>query len=421
MPTRTRRLANRRNRTFVALAFRQFQTQIAVIRVPCLLPSSRPVEPLGPRAPLCGQPDGLVPLIEQPRHHQLEDVAADSTTLERREDEQGPDVTSSMVRDTEPHDPSLFLVNPTAPTFFEHFEVMPPLSSRRVTQDVLPNRQPNRVHGLDVDCLSQTGRHVGQSAFSHRRDMKDPREQRPCHAANCRLPGVVDRPIEPPREASTRPAIGTRERVIMRRMRAALVLAGTLLVLRAPVYAQLPALETVEAKKEFAELVKLIDIQPGMTAADVGAGSGAWAGALARLVAPNGRVYATEVGTSELAALRKALENGASANVVVVEGTPRETNLPRECCDLILLRRVYHHLTHPQDMANSLVAALKSGGRLAIIDSRPPPSSGPWPSLIGHSIDPDTVRSHFGKALEHLTTVEPWMPPDAYAMLFIKP
>jgi SAM-dependent methyltransferase len=132
-------------------------------------------------------------------------------------------------------------------------------------------------------------------------------------------------------------------------------------------------------------------------------------------------VYATEIETPELAALRKALENGGSANIIVVEGTPRETNLPLQCCDVILLRRVYHHLTHPQDMANSLVAALKPGGRLAIVDSRPPPSSGPWPALIGHFIDPDIVRGHFGEALTHVATVEPWISADAYALVFVKP
>jgi ubiquinone/menaquinone biosynthesis C-methylase UbiE len=204
-------------------------------------------------------------------------------------------------------------------------------------------------------------------------------------------------------------------------MGAAAVVGGVLLVLYAPVLAQLPPLEALEVKKEFAELIKLIDVQPGMSAADVGAGSGAWAGALAAVVGPGGRVYATEIGTSELAALRKALDNGGSANIIVVEGTPRETNLPLQCCDVILLRRVYHHLSHPQDMANSLVAALKPGGRLVIIDSRPPPSSRPWPALIGHYIDPDIVRGHFGRALTHVATVEPWMPSDSYALLFVKP
>ena len=42
--------------------------------------------------------------------------------------------------------------------------------------------------------------------------------------------------------------------------------------------------------------------------------------------------------------------------------------------DAIFLRDVYHHLTRPQEFDASLLASLKPGGRLAIMDFPPDPA-----------------------------------------------
>jgi SAM-dependent methyltransferase len=55
-------------------------------------------------------------------------------------------------------------------------------------------------------------------------------------------------------------------------------------------------------------------------------------------------------------------------NVTVIEGAEAATNLPDACCDAIFLRNVYHHITAVDAFNRSLVASLKPGGRLAIID-----------------------------------------------------
>ncbi len=100
------------------------------------------------------------------------------------------------------------------------------------------------------------------------------------------------------------------------------------------------------AAVEMPELVKLFDLKPGMTVADVGAGFGAWTMEFAKIVGPSGRVYATDIGAAQLAALREAAKK--HGNVMVVEGAPQSTNLPAACCDAILIRDAYHHLTEPR-------------------------------------------------------------------------
>src|ERR687898_3216704 len=143
-----------------------------------------------------------------------------------------------------------------------------------------------------------------------------------------------------------------------------------LLLLLVPAAAQQTALtegQIKAAELEVPELAKLLDLKPGMNVADVGAGFGAWTVRLAKFVGPSGHVYATDIGSAQLAALRDYAKREGLTNVTVIEGAARTTNLPALCCDAILLRDAYHHLTEPEKILASLAAALKPGGRLAVI------------------------------------------------------
>jgi hypothetical protein len=50
-----------------------------------------------------------------------------------------------------------------------------------------------------------------------------------------------------------------------------------------------------------------------------------------------------------------------------------ESGLQAACCDAIVLRRVYHHLSDPAAINASLLPSLRPGGLLAVIDLPPPP------------------------------------------------
>jgi predicted methyltransferase len=144
-----------------------------------------------------------------------------------------------------------------------------------------------------------------------------------------------------------------------RRRRFAHVLC-LLFVASSLVAAQRPAAllrqEQEQAAREVPTLAEVLALKPGMIVADVGAGGGAMAVVFAKWLGPNGRVYATDVRSEQLAEIRAAVEREALANVVVLEGGVRSTNLPPECCDAIFLRDVYHHLTDPQGIDASLLA-----------------------------------------------------------------
>ena len=207
----------------------------------------------------------------------------------------------------------------------------------------------------------------------------------------------------------------------MRRVSVAIGLAVLLLGRAAAQQTQLTEGQLKAAAHEMPQLVELLELKPGMTVADVGAGFGAWTMEFAKVVGPNGRVYASDIGSAQLAALREAA--GKHPNVTVVEGAPQSANLPAACCDAILIRDAYHHLTEPDPIVKSLVSALKPGGRLAVIDFPPRPNSevpsGVPANRRGHGVPADIVEREVGATLKHVRTIATWAPDSQPASLFL--
>ena len=118
-------------------------------------------------------------------------------------------------------------------------------------------------------------------------------------------------------------------------------------------------------------LAETLSWKPGSVVAELGAGDGGLTLAAAARVGPTGRVYTTELDPERLAQLRSLAARQKVQNITVVKAGIEETNLPRECCDSIFMRGVYHHVTQPEKEDASLFQSLKPGGRLAIIDFPP--------------------------------------------------
>src|SRR5262249_12589401 len=133
-------------------------------------------------------------------------------------------------------------------------------------------------------------------------------------------------------------------------------------------------------ESETDRLIEILELKPGLSVADVGAGSGNLSVALAERVGPHGTVFATEIDPKQLDKIRSAVQTAGVHNVVVIAGAKNDTRLPPNCCDAIFLRRVYHHLTDPFDMDRSLYLATRPGGRLAIIDFEPSQRPGEAPA-----------------------------------------
>ncbi len=121
-------------------------------------------------------------------------------------------------------------------------------------------------------------------------------------------------------------------------------------------------------------------------------------------------------------ALREALAEARLSNVTVVEAKISESGLPAGCCDAIVLRRVYHHLTDPAAINASLQRALRPGGLLAVINI-PAPSFFLDRSTLGIApqIVIDEVRASGFEMLQLRTDWPGRGPFESYCALFRKP
>ena len=131
-------------------------------------------------------------------------------------------------------------------------------------------------------------------------------------------------------------------------------------------------LERPEREKEEAptKAIAALNIKPGQTVADIGAGSGYYSVLLAGAVGPTGRVFATDIQPEMLALIKKKLDALPIPQIQLVLGTTTESRLPDASVDLALMVDVYHELSEPQEFLRSLKRALKPGGRLVLIEFR---------------------------------------------------
>jgi precorrin-6B methylase 2 len=117
-------------------------------------------------------------------------------------------------------------------------------------------------------------------------------------------------------------------------------------------------------------LLATLQLKPGMTVADIGAGSGYMSWRMAQQVQPNGRVYAVDVQPEMLQLLSRRAAEKKITNITPVLGTSTNVNLPAESIDLALLVDVYHEFSFPWEMMQSICAALRRGGKLVFVEYR---------------------------------------------------
>lgn len=113
-----------------------------------------------------------------------------------------------------------------------------------------------------------------------------------------------------------------------------------------------------------------IGLKPGMTVADVGAGSGYFTVRLAKRVGDTGNVLAVEIQPEMLSILRGRLAKEKITNVDPVLGTEADPKLPSASVQLILMVDVYHEFSQPQKMLRCLYKALRNDGRLVLLEYR---------------------------------------------------
>lgn len=174
---------------------------------------------------------------------------------------------------------------------------------------------------------------------------------------------------------------------------------------------------------EFELIVEALELEPGTTVADVGAGGGDWVVKLAQFVGKKGHVWATEVDDDEIENIEDEVLDAFLNNVTVVLGDQSGSGLPPSCCDAILLRLVYHHFIQPYEMRADLLRALRPRGLIAVVDVTPQSSWRELPEVPdrgGHGIEPeDLIREMTSAGFEVVSRQDNWNgDEDRYCVVF---
>ena len=134
---------------------------------------------------------------------------------------------------------------------------------------------------------------------------------------------------------------------------------------------------------EFERVARLAEVGARMSVADIGAGEGYYTVRLSPMVGAQGRVLAEDIVPRTIAALARRVQRERLDNVAIKLGQPNDPQLPPGSFDRILMIHMYHEITRPSEFLWNLRPALKSQGRVIVVDAdRPTQSHGTPPRLL---------------------------------------
>ena len=151
-------------------------------------------------------------------------------------------------------------------------------------------------------------------------------------------------------------------------------------------------------------LLRELALKPGMAVADVGAGTGYYARRIAPLVGSGnsgGVVYAVDVQPEMIQMLGDLAKKARLTNIQPVLCTVDNVKLPDASIDVAIMVDVYHELEFPYEVMQSLVRALKPGGKVVFVEYRAEDPRVPIKAL--HKMSEAQVRK---EAAVHALTYE---------------
>lgn len=124
-----------------------------------------------------------------------------------------------------------------------------------------------------------------------------------------------------------------------------------------------------EAEERPEAAIAALHLQPTDTVADIGAGTGYFSFRISRLV-PQGKVFAVDIQPEMIDILNFLKQEERAPNVEPVLSSETDAHLPANSVDLALMVDAYHEFAYPREMMESLVDALKPGGRVVLLEYR---------------------------------------------------
>jgi ubiquinone/menaquinone biosynthesis C-methylase UbiE len=115
-------------------------------------------------------------------------------------------------------------------------------------------------------------------------------------------------------------------------------------------------------------VIAAMRVDPGMTVADLGAGTGYFLPHLSRAVGPSGKVLALDVEPDMVRHMTERAAREGLANVVARKVPYDDPELPAGSVDRVLIVDTWHHIPDRPRYAAKLAAALRPAGAVLIVD-----------------------------------------------------
>ena len=145
------------------------------------------------------------------------------------------------------------------------------------------------------------------------------------------------------------------------------------------------------------QILETLDLQPGQTVVDIGAGGGYFSLRFAEAVGKNGKVYAIDTNFEFLEFIRANAREKGLANLETVLVTEDNLALPERSLDLIFMRNICHHLQNRAKYFRELRSLLTPHGRIAIIEYSHPRRLS-FRGIFGHYVPKETLLKEMREA-----------------------
>jgi len=128
--------------------------------------------------------------------------------------------------------------------------------------------------------------------------------------------------------------------------------------------------ESRQREEDCRMMLDALGVEPGATVCDMGAGNGFYTLEMARMVGPEGLVYAVDIQPEMLRMLSRRAAQEGLGNIRLVLGSPIDPRLPVGEIDLVLCVDVYHEFSHPEAMLARIRDSLSEDGKLVLVEFR---------------------------------------------------
>lgn len=155
------------------------------------------------------------------------------------------------------------------------------------------------------------------------------------------------------------------------------------------------------------EVVELMEIEPGMTVAELGAGTGYFLGHLSQAVGETGRVLGLDVEENLVEFMKERAAREGWVNVEPRRVPYDDPELADGTVDRVLIVDTWHHIEDRGAYSAKLLRALAPGGRVYVVDFTKDSPSGP---PVEHRVAPEQVIGELEQGGLEAEVVEETLP-----------